>query len=78
MRRRYTLDMTFDKDAMSVNDLKKVAGTFETVLDYYQRYVDDFDNDPHSAIEFFLTFGDLTSRTRTYTMVAKDEQEAAL
>ena len=78
MRRRDTLDMTFNKDAMSVNDLKKVADTFETVLDYYQRYVDDVDIDPQRAIEFFLTFGDLTSRTRTYTMVAKDEQEAAL
>ena len=77
MRRGYTLDMTFNKDAMSVNDLKKVADTFETVLDYYQRHVDDVDIDPQIAIDFFNTFGDLTSRTRTYTMVAKDAKEDA-
>lgn len=77
MGRRDTLDMTFDKDSMSVRDLKKVADTLETVLDYYQRFVEDFDNDPHSAKDFFLTFGDLTSRTRTYTMVAKDEKGTA-
>ena len=77
MRRRYTLDMTFDKDAMSVNDLKKVAGTFETVLDYYQRYVDDFDNDPHSAIDFFTTFGSHTEDIRTYTMVNRDAKGTA-
>jgi hypothetical protein len=75
MRRRDTLDITFNKDAMSVHDLKKVAETFETVLDYYQRYVDDFDDDPNSAIDFFYTFGDLTSRTRTHSMVAKDAKE---
>ena len=78
MRRRYTLTIPFNKDAMSVHDLMKVARTLEHVIDVYNRYVDDFDSDPNSAIDFFLTFGDLTSRTRTYTMVAKDEQEAAL
>lgn len=70
-----TLDMTFNKDAMSVRDLKKVADTLETVLDVYHRYVDDFDNGPHSAIDFFNTFGDLTHRTRTYTMVDRDAKE---
>ena len=78
MRRRDTLDMTFCKDAMSVHDLKQVAGRFETLLTVYHRFVDDFDNDPHSAIDFFTTFGSHTEDIRTYTMVNRDEQEAAL
>ena len=77
MRRRDTLDMTFNKDAMSVNDLKKVARTLEHVIDVYNRYVDDFDDDPNSAIDFFNTFGTLTSRTRTYWMVEQDAKETA-
>lgn len=75
MRRRDTLDMTFDKDSMSVRDLKKVVGRFETLLLVYHRYVDNFDNDPHSAIDFFTTFGSHTQDIRTYTMVNRDEKE---
>ena len=78
MRRRYTLDIPHNKDAMSVHDLMNVARTLEHVMDVYHSYVDDLDDDPLSARHFFNTFGTLTSRTRTYTMVAKDEQEAAL
>lgn len=77
MRRRYTLDIPFNKDAMSVHDLMKVARTLEHVIDVYNRYVDDFDDDPNSAIDFFNTFGTLTSRTRTYTMVEQDAKEDA-
>ena len=75
MRRRDTLDIKFNKDFMSVHDLMKVARTLEHVMDVYNRYVDDFDNDPNSAIDFFKDFGDLTSRTRTYTMVDQDAKE---
>lgn len=75
MKRRDTLDMTFNKDSMSVSDLKKVVGRFETLLLVYHRYVDNFDNDPHSAIDFFTTFGSHTQDIRTYTMVNRDEKE---